>query len=79
MDGQPVPPVPSHVGAAGQQIVMSVDQEQLGSRHEAGIANRTITWTSVVLSGVLKSCGRWRALADHVHIIRSDSVQSATP
>ncbi len=36
------------------------------SRHEAGIANRTINMDVGVLSRVLKSCGRWRALADHV-------------
>ncbi len=37
------------------------------TRHEAGIANRTINMDIGVLSRVLKSCGRWRALADHVH------------
>jgi len=37
------------------------------SRHEAGIANRTINMDVGVLSRVLKSCGRWRPLADHVH------------
>ena len=37
------------------------------TRHEAGIANRTINMDVGVLSRVLKSCGRWRALADHVH------------
>ena len=36
------------------------------TRHEAGIANRTINMDVGVLSRVLKSCGRWRALADHV-------------
>ena len=36
------------------------------SRHEAGIANRTINMDVGVLSRVLKSCGRWRPLADHV-------------
>ncbi len=35
-------------------------------RHEAGKANRTINMDVGVLSRVLKSCGRWRALADHV-------------
>src|SRR5688572_21882758 len=35
-------------------------------RHDAGIANRTINMDVGVLSRVLKSCGRWRALADHV-------------
>ena len=35
-------------------------------RHEAGIANRTINMDIGVLSRVLKSCGRWRSLADHV-------------
>ncbi len=37
------------------------------TRHDAGIANRTINMDVGVLSRVLKSCGRWRALADHVH------------
>jgi len=36
------------------------------SRHEAGRANRTINMDVGVLSRVLKFCGRWRALADHV-------------
>jgi len=36
------------------------------TRHEAGIANRTINIDVGVLSRVLKSCGRWRALTDHV-------------
>ena len=36
------------------------------ARHDAGIANRTINMDVGVLSRVLKSCGRWRALADHV-------------
>jgi integrase len=36
------------------------------TRHEAGIANRTINMDVGVLSRVLKFCGRWRALADHV-------------
>lgn len=36
------------------------------TRHEAGIANRTINMDVGVLSRVLKSCGRWRALAEHV-------------
>jgi len=35
-------------------------------RHDAGIANRTINMDVGVLSRVLKSCGRWRVLADHV-------------
>ncbi len=35
-------------------------------RHDAGKANRTINMDVGVLSRVLKSCGRWRALADHV-------------
>jgi hypothetical protein len=35
-------------------------------RHDAGIANRTINMDVGVLSRVLKSCGRWRALSDHV-------------
>jgi integrase len=37
------------------------------ARHDAGIANRTINMDVGVLSRVLKFCGRWRALADHVH------------
>ncbi len=36
------------------------------ARHDAGIANRTINMDVGVLSRVLKFCGRWRALADHV-------------
>ena len=36
------------------------------ARHSAGIANRTINVDVGVLSRVLKSCGRWRALAEHV-------------
>ncbi|HXW06859.1 MAG TPA: site-specific integrase [Vicinamibacterales bacterium] len=36
------------------------------ARHDAGIANRTINVDVGVLSRVLKFCGRWRALADHV-------------
>ena len=36
------------------------------TRHEKGAANRTINMDVGVLSRVLKSCGRWRALADHV-------------
>src|SRR5207344_307108 len=36
------------------------------ARHAAGIANRTINMDVGVLSRVLKSCGRWRPLADHV-------------
>ena len=36
------------------------------TRHDAGIGNRTINMDVGVLSRVLKSCGRWRALADHV-------------
>ena len=35
-------------------------------RHEKAAANRTINMDVGVLSRVLKSCGRWRALADHV-------------
>jgi integrase len=35
-------------------------------RHDAGKANRTINMDVGVLCRVLKSCGRWRALADHV-------------
>jgi integrase len=36
------------------------------TRHNAGIANRTINMDVGVLSRVLKSCGGWRALAEHV-------------
>lgn len=36
------------------------------TRHAAGIGNRTINMDVGVLSRVLKSCGRWRALTDHV-------------
>src|SRR5438045_639980 len=36
------------------------------ARHDARIANRTINMDVGVLSRVLKSCGRWRALAEHV-------------
>ena len=36
------------------------------ARHDAGNANRTINMDVGVLSRVLKFCGRWRALADHV-------------
>jgi integrase len=36
------------------------------ARHDAGKANRTINMDVGVLSRVLKSCNRWRALADHV-------------
>jgi integrase len=36
------------------------------ARHDAGKANRTINMDVGVLSRVLKSCGRWRALAGHV-------------
>ena len=36
------------------------------ARHDAGKANRTINMDVGVLSRVLKFCGRWRALADHV-------------
>jgi integrase len=36
------------------------------ARHDAGIANRTINMDVGVLSRVLKSCGRWRPLAEHV-------------
>ena len=36
------------------------------ARHDAGIGNRTINMDVGVLSRVLKSCGRWRALAEHV-------------
>ncbi len=39
------------------------------ARHEAGRANRTINMDVGVLSRLLKFCGRWRALADHVHFL----------
>ena len=48
-------------------ITASAIAEFQRTRHEAGIANRTINMDVGVLSRVLKSCGRWRALADHVH------------
>jgi integrase len=35
-------------------------------RHDAGKANRTINMDVGVLCRVLKSCGRWRSVADHV-------------
>jgi integrase len=37
------------------------------ARHDAGRANRTINMDVGVFSRLLKFCGRWRALADHVH------------
>jgi integrase len=37
------------------------------TRHDGGKANRTINMDVGVLSRVLKFCGRWRVLADHVH------------
>jgi len=36
------------------------------ARHDAGIANRTINMDVGALRRVLKHCGRWRALQDHV-------------
>jgi integrase len=36
------------------------------TRYDAGIANRTINMDVGVLSRVLKSCGRWQPLSDHV-------------
>jgi hypothetical protein len=36
------------------------------ARHDTGIANRTINMDVGGLSRVLKFCGRWRSLADHV-------------
>ena len=36
------------------------------ARHDAGIANRTVNMDVGVLRRVLKHCGRWRALQDHV-------------
>jgi integrase len=36
------------------------------ARHDAGKANRTINMDVGVLSRVLKFCGRWRTLADHI-------------
>ena len=44
-------------------------------RHDAGIANRTINMDVGVLSRVLKSCGRWRAFAEHVAICPSASIR----
>ena len=44
------------------------------TRHEAGIANRTINMDVGVLSRVLKSCGRWRAMAEHVRNLQSASI-----
>src|SRR5918995_655147 len=50
------------------------------TRHDAGIANRTINMDVGVLSRVLKFCGRWRALVDHVkrllHVRRSKNETS---
>src|SRR3954468_24078364 len=48
-------------------ITASAIAEFQRTRHEAGIANRTINMDVGVLSRVLKACGRWRALADRVH------------
>ena len=36
------------------------------ARHDAGIANRTVNMDVGALRRVLKHCGRWRALQDHV-------------
>jgi hypothetical protein len=44
-------------------------------RHDAGIANRTINMDVGVLSRVLKFCGRWRALADHVKVTSQSAVE----
>ena len=46
------------------------------ARHEAGKANRTINMDVGVLSRVLKFCGRWRALADHVKNLPERHVRS---
>ena len=47
-------------------ITAKAIEEFQHTRHDAGIANRTINMDVGVLSRVLKSCGRWRALSDHV-------------
>jgi integrase len=47
-------------------ITAKVIADYQRKRHEKGAANRTINMDVGVLSRVLKSCGRWRALADHV-------------
>jgi len=60
--------VKKHFGdVALSAITATAIAEFQRTRHEAGIANRTINMDVGVLSRVLKSCGRWRALADHVH------------
>src|SRR5712691_5753469 len=60
--------VKKHFGDAPlSAITASAIAEFQRTRHDAGIANRTINMDVGVLSRVLKSCGRWRALADHVH------------
>jgi hypothetical protein len=46
-------------------------------RHEVGKANRTINMDVGVLSRVLKSCGRWRALLEHYSHIRIDAKRQA--
>jgi hypothetical protein len=48
-------------------VTASAIAEFQRTRHDAGTANRTINMDVGVLSRVLKSCGRWRALPDHVH------------
>jgi hypothetical protein len=40
------------------------------ARHDAGGANRTINMDVGVLSRVLKFCGRWRALARDVDLVK---------
>src|SRR5262245_36988198 len=47
-------------------ITAKVIADYQRKRHDKGAANRTINMDVGVLSRVLKSCGRWRALADHV-------------
>ena len=47
-------------------ITASRIAEYQRTRHDAGISNRTINMDVGVLCRVLKSCNRWRPLADHV-------------
>jgi hypothetical protein len=47
-------------------ITAKVIADYQRTRHDKGTANRTINMDVGVLSRVVKSCGRWRALADHV-------------
>jgi integrase len=60
--------VKKHFGDAPlSAITATIVADFQRARHDAGIANRTINMDVGVLSRVLKFCGRWRALADHVH------------